>query len=147
MLYGFLCLLRIIGYNSYLLINYTHRLKCIEIIGMRVNEDYIDISKVGSSKNTLFDTGNSAIVLCEPVHNAVFKILQKNGCFKNEQSELLCWCEDQDIENYPNISFYSRGVKTDVTPEFYLINPSIDPVLHIIILSYLIRKVTKKFVQ
>jgi len=90
---------------------------------MSINSERIDISGMGFSKNALLDTGNSAIILCSPVYSRVVKILEKLECYEDEQMLMNCPCEPEDFVQYPTITFYARGLKMDITPDFYLVNP------------------------
>jgi len=90
---------------------------------MTVNGKQIDLSGTYNTKNVLFDTGNSAIMLCKPVFQEVLAILENNDCIQDPDFQLYCSCDKEDFHKYPNITFYARGLKMEITPDFYLINP------------------------
>lgn len=80
------------------------------------------------SQTALFDTGTTMMILCKSAYHKVLSILDNLGCSTWNQSEILCSCEPAEISQYPIISFYSRGLKMDVTPDIYLVNQRINPV-------------------
>lgn len=97
---------------------------------MKVGSEDIDLSPDPNSKQVLFDTGTSIMLIADAAYQAVINILKSAGCFSPDTGAIyhggyVCPCSEEQIEKYPEISMFMRGVEVRLRPQSYLI-PSWD---------------------
>ena len=91
---------------------------------MKVGQMLIDFDNDSTAKSLLFDTGTSYTFVASSVY-AIFKaeILSMSYCSEMASGGLiLCVCKDDDVGQFPNITFVTKGVEFNVTGSDYLVN-------------------------
>ena len=101
---------------------------------MKVEDIEIDLSKETRAQKGLFDTGTSLVVIADAAYNTIHDILLARGCYVNEvlalyPGGLVCPCAPENINSYPNITYYMRGVELLLTSTSYLISGQLDDVI------------------
>lgn len=97
--------------------------KSTDVLAMTVNEQNIPFSDNSDITSVLFDSGTSDILIADPVFQVVAQLLEDKGCYISSMSSLIstCSCTDEDMLEYPNITFSTRGANFTITPQQYLI--------------------------
>ena len=93
---------------------------------MKVGSENIDLSSDPNSKQVLFDTGTSMMLIADAAYQAIINILKNAGCFSPRIGALyrggyLCPCSEDQLKNYPEFSMFMRGVEVTLGPLSYLI--------------------------
>ena len=89
---------------------------------MAVDSKMVDFEGNYEMERALVDSGTSYILLANPVYYQVKNKLLANGCTANSARSISCHCNEEYWENYPNITFYTRGASFTIEPFQYLVN-------------------------
>ena len=92
--------------------------KVTDVIALKIGNETLDIGFDYVAQEVLIDSGTSFSVLPPSVIGALEKQLQHVQSYKINQT--FFWpCEEKDLNQYPNITYYTRGVVFNLTAREY----------------------------
>lgn len=91
------------------------------VSGAKIGNKTVNIEMDTASKEILFDSGASLLILSRPVISELSAQLLKFDYFHTDNGSYYWPCEEENLAKYPNITFNVKGLPLNITAYSYFL--------------------------